>query len=568
MDRDVTASPKSTTLINGVRPRSESMMSAAGKKPRLPELLSPLHPSLFEDEPDKPEKPRKTAADKASKADNPKTEGPSSSKKKKVVLPPLLSPTLPPVVEEALKERKQTAGKTVASQSSESSNTARKTVAAPVVRVEDEDKPARPSKIVTFRFKKNTKRAKELLSLPSKSAKAAQKETSASTETKESKESKEAPPPAKKRPRPTDEPSQEPVASKRPKTAPTTTESSTISKTARPPTPLKATAMSRVTSNQSQAGHTPAATTATPAPERPPTRSAEPPDPKTLAAIEAWRDKHAHFQQLGSKLKHARDALSRGASQSQTQGQLTSPANVPGGDDRRAMALHLEMVLAYMVAFNALNQGRMLERKVCDITAWESLLPHFAELRSRAAGHHRALRALAAQLHAICLEQICNCMSPALIQQDNNGGAMVGRWVKHNRMRVAVWQEANGLFERVGSEGGMRVVMGPWTQVEEGVGVALGIMRRWAEREGVRWVQEVILNPKEKDKEGDRIEREKPRERERDKVSMKERERDRDKERDRDRIRDRERERDRDRERERDRSRQRGPMNGVRDHHR
>jgi hypothetical protein len=134
--------------------------------------LSPLHPSLFEGEAEKGSMPKKKATGKVSKPEREKTRKPFK-------IPALLSPTLPPVIEEILAgtDRKQTASKGVSgqasSQSSDSSNGARKTiVAAPPVRViEEEEKPARPSLTVTLKLKKaNAKRAKELLSLPSKSA--------------------------------------------------------------------------------------------------------------------------------------------------------------------------------------------------------------------------------------------------------------------------------------------------------------------------------------------------------------------------------------------------------------
>ncbi|KAL2129354.1 hypothetical protein VTI74DRAFT_7915 [Chaetomium olivicolor] len=535
-DRETTASPRSTIQVNGSRPRSDSGTSTPRKpeavsKSGLPELLSPLHPSLFDST------PKKKLPDKPAKPE--KAEGPSPLKKAKkpLKLPPLLSPTLPPVVEEALaaKERKPTASKTVPSQQSnqtaDSSNGARKTiVAAPPIRVvEEEGKPSRPSRIVTFKFKKATaKRVKELLSLPSKSAKdALKKERSTSIEA--------TPPPAKKRPRPADDVPQDTVAAKRPKAA---AEAIPAKPPPRPTTPLKpaAPSMSRVASSQSQsntpgvaAGVTPGSTSD----NRPPTRS-EPLDPKTLAQVEFNKERHAEYTRLGSKLKHTRDDLVRGAS---------SNGGMTAAEERRATALHFEMVLAYMVAFHSLNTARMLERRMCDISGWESLLPHFNELRNRVAGA-RPLKVMAVQMHVLCLEQITNgfaSLDPAAAA----GGFT--RWTKHNRNRAAMWGEANALFKGVENER-LRTLVGPWTTVEEAVVAALGIMRRWADRDGVRWTPEINLGGgKEKDvaknREGDREDRE-------------------------DRGRDRERERERnrrERERERDRSRDRPrPVNGSR----
>ncbi|KAJ4307043.1 hypothetical protein N0V88_000418 [Collariella sp. IMI 366227] len=430
-DREATASPKSTILVNASRPRSDSGTSTPRKpeplpKSGLPMLLSPLNPSLFESAPKK-KLPEKSA--KSEKAD----DGPSASKKGKnpIRIPPLLSPTLPPVVEEAFaaKDRKLTSSKTVpnqaSGQTSDSSNNARKTiVAAPPIRViDEEEKPSRPSKIVTLKFKKAAvKRVKELLSLPSKSAKdALKKERATSIEPN--------PPPAKKRPRSADDVPQDTIPAKRPKP---TADVITAKLPPRPTTPLKpaAASMSRVASSQSQ-GATPGATTAGVTPARPPTTAPNPLrtlDPKTLAQAELYRDRHTEYTRLGSKLKHARDDLVRLAAGG-------NPHNLSPTEERRAAALHFEMVLAYMVAFHSLNAMRLLERRACDVAAWETLLPHFSELRTRVAGF-RPLRVMATQVYALCLEQITNgfaTLDPAAAA----GG--FARWTRHNRTRAGVW---------------------------------------------------------------------------------------------------------------------------------
>jgi hypothetical protein len=486
-------------------------------KSTLPQLLSPLHPSLFGGEAEKVATPKKKPAAKAVKQEKEKAKRPLS-------IPALLSPTLPPVIEEILSSqaRKSTASKGVSSQTSnqspDSSGGARKTiVAAPPVRLaeveseeaEVEEEPEHKSLIVPLKIrnKANVKRLKELLSLPSKSAKEAlKKERSASAEA--------PPPPAKKRPRPADDVPQEPAPSKRPKA----TAEAITAKPPGPTTPLKhaATAMSRVTSSQSQGQtSTPAATTGlTPSTSdnRPPTRS-EPLDPKTLAQAESFKERHAEYQRLGSKLKHARDHLLR-----ERGGAGGAGGGLSSAEERRVAALHFEMVLAYMVAFDSLNQARTLERKVCEIAAWESLLPHLAELRNRVQGN-KALRALAVQMNVLCLEQITNAF--ATLDPGAASGSFV-RWGKLNRSRVVMWGEAHALNERV-EDARMKAVIGPWTTVDEAVAAVLTVMKRWAEREGVKWVPEVAVKG-ERDRER---ERERDRERGKDRVQERDRERDR-----------------------------------------
>ncbi len=548
-DRENTSSPRSTIQVNGSRPRSDSGTSTPRKaetttKSALPQLLSPLHPSLFEGETEKRATPKKKplGAPISSKFEKERAKKPPR-------IPALLSPTLPPVVEEmlALKDRKQTASKAVPSQqsTSDSSNGARKTTVAtaPSIRMgHDDEKPSRPTLLVTLKLKKPTaKRAKDLLSLPSKSVKEAlRRDRSTSADI--------VAPPAQKRPRAVDDTPQETgTAGKRNKT----TADAITAKPAGPTTPLKpaATAMSRVASTQSQGNTgTPAATTGlTPgmSDNRPPTRS-EPLDPKTLAQVEAFKELHAEHERLGGKLKHARDDLYR------ERGPSLAPA-----DERRGTALHFEMVLAYMVAFHWLNQARLLERKVFEVNGWETLLPHLAQLRSHVQGN-RALKALAVQMHVLCLEQITNAFGTL---DPGSAASIFNRWAKHNRTRAIMWGEANTMWERV-EDPRMRMAVGPWTTVDEAVGAALGIMRRWAEREGVKWQPEVAVKG-DKDRERDR-EPQRDRDRERDR----ERERDRDVRerdpRDRERDRDRERERARDRDRDRDRDRPRPALNGGR----
>lgn len=520
-DRENTASPRSTIQVNGTRPHSDSGRSTPRKpeaaKASLPALLSPLHPSLVE-QLDELETDRKRTGDKAPPKSS-KTNGPTAAKKPKSTLriPPLLSPTLPPIVEAELARLKKTPPKIELNQRSantpESPTSARKTKPQPE---EEEGRPLEASRIVTLKLKKAmAKRAKELLSLPSKSIKdALRKERSMSVEG--------TPPPARKRPRLLDDaPIESSSLAKRNKT----TGDTVVARPAGPSTPLKqsTTAMSRVTSSQSHGtpgnstGLTPGAL------DRPPTRadSVEPARARAAgellrdrAAVEAFREKHEEYRMLGGKLKRQRDDIVRGGS-------------VTAAEERRANALTFEMVLAYMVAFYSLNQARILERKVLDFAAWESLLPHLTELKRRVQGN-RSLRALALQMHAICLEQITasfHTLDPAA------AATCFQRWAKMERARAPLWVDAVTACDGV-EDRRMKTLVGPWTKVDDAAAATLNILRRWAEREDVQWAP-VILKERERDRDRDR-DRERDRERETDR--NRERERDRDRERDRERV--------------------------------
>lgn len=518
--RENTASPRSTIQVNGTRPHSDSGRLTPRKmetsaKPALPELLSPLHPSL-EAELNERETGRKRTAEKApARSQKPESHAATKRPRPASQIPQLLSPTLPAIVEAELARLKKTPPKGEGSQRSnltpESPTSARKIKpAAQHADEEEPSRPSRPSRIVTIKLKKGmAKRAKDLLSLPSRSAKdAMKKEPSASVEG--------TPPPARKRPRLLDDGPSEAAVPKRNKTA----VDSVVARPIGPSTPLKqsATAMSRVTSSQSQGtpGNSQGLTLTPGALERPPTRSdsVEPTRARAAgeilrdrAAVEALREKGEEYRVLGSSIKHQRDDIARAASN--TKDGLTKD------DERRVTALHFEMVLSYMVSFSSVNQARTLERKMCDLASWESLLPHFAELRVRVRreGPHGALRALALQLQAVCLEQIT-----AAFQTLDPAAAATGfaRWVKLERMRAPTWSDAVASYEGV-EDPRMKTLMGPWSKVEDAVMAALNVLRRWADRNSVRW-QPVIMKEKhaEADKERDRgrdRERERPRER-------------------------------------------------------
>ncbi|KAK0626155.1 hypothetical protein B0T14DRAFT_421544 [Immersiella caudata] len=538
-ERENTASPRSTIQVNGTRPHSDSGKSTPRRmenpaRAALPELLSPLHPSL-EAELNERESGRKRLAEKAPQKSQ-KTDPPAKRPKPSVQIPQLLSPTLPPIVEAELARRKKTPpkgeGNSRNNLTPESPTSARKIKAQPADE-EEPPRPTRPSKIVTIKLKKGmAKRAKELLSLPSRSAKdALKKERSVSVE--------DTPPPARKRPRVLDDAPPETAVAKRSKA----TADSVIARPIGPSTPLKqsATAMSRVTSNQSQGtpGNSQTLTLTPGALDRPPTRSdsVEPSRARSAgdmlrdrAAIENLREKSEEYRLLGSSIKHQRDDILRAASKD----------GLTKDDERRSTALHFEMVLAYMVSFSMFNQMRMLERKVCDLTRFESLLPHFTELRARIRreGHPEALRALALQLNAICLEQITAAFQTLDPQAVPLGFA---RWVKLERQRAPTWAEAVAAYEAV-EDSRSRTLMGPWSKVEDAVMATLNVLRRWSLRNSVRW-NPVIMKDKlartDREQEQER-DRERPRERipERMNGGGGGRERDRDHERDRDRDRD------------------------------
>ncbi|KAK3315179.1 hypothetical protein B0H66DRAFT_536061 [Apodospora peruviana] len=492
-ERDNSSSPRSTIQVNGTKPHLDSGTSTPRKgeglsKSFVPALLSPLHPSLFEgDHPDEKDRNRRKLAEKMSARPS-KPDGLPPAKKAKLKIPALLSPTLPPVIEEELARLKKTPLKgdssQRSSQTSESPSSARKTKVT-VDPVEEVAPPRRPSLVVTLKLKKaNAKRAKDLLTLPSKSVKNALKKERAVSVSVD-----DTPPPARKRPRPADEVVVESVGTKRSKIT-----AEALGGAAKPSglsTPLKqtATAMSRVTSSQSMV-NTPGTTGLTPGTAeriRPATSSFDAsaesfgaaaikaPKLEKQPTYEWFKQRNAEYTKLGVQLKHARDRLYKS-----------------GSEDKLGVVLHFEMVLAYMVAFHALNQGRQMERKVCDVAAWESLLPHLVELQTRVSKERSGvLKALALQMHALCLEAItaayCS-LDPA------SATKQFAKWTQLDRKRPSIWKDAINQCGVV-EDKNMRVLIGPWMKVDDGVASALEVMRKWADRYRVSW-SPVILQEK------------------------------------------------------------------------
>jgi hypothetical protein len=467
-DRELTASPRSTIQVNGSRLHADSPTSTPRKgqtstKSLVPDLLSPLHPS-FERELSEHEQPRKRPAGKAPLKTS-RTDGlPTKKHKSAYKIPALLSPTLPPIIEAELARLKKTPSKedlSGISQLSDSPGSAKKSKGQAGPNEEDGSR-GRKSRIVVLKVKKTDlkKRLNLLLSLPSKGAKEAlKKERSMSVEG--------TPPPPRKHPRP---PEDDMPISRKPKTS---SENPPSRAANAPSTPLKhaSTAMSRVTSSQSQGntpgtlpGHTPGTG------DRPPV-AVDTMDPAKVRQINSLRKLSDKYQNLGRELKHARDDIMKNRNNSRT-----------GADERRVAALHFEMVLSFMLGFSAFNKYRALDQKVADLERWESLIPHLRELKTRAT-RNRALRALAAQMHAVCLEEITHAF---LTLDPQTAPGALQRWRPHERLRVPTWTEAMTLQKEV-EDRKLVATMGPWTTVDEAVSEALTIMSRWADRERVNW---------------------------------------------------------------------------------
>ncbi|EFW98466.1 hypothetical protein CMQ_4318 [Grosmannia clavigera kw1407] len=521
------------------RTPENDVINAPGSVPSLPPILSPLHFNPERDRESSVKRSRPTAAPLSKSASKTKSGKPDA-------LPPLLSPTLPPIVEqELLRLSKPTINLTAAPRSNQelpvSSSSGKKPARPAPDREKDEEhkeiqayrepqrepqrellrEPQRESHresqrepprelsreaqrepqrelqkeppaqkrtcIVTLKYKKkNAKRVRHLLALQPTPMKAPSKRTERSLSVEDTL------PPApitKKRPVQSDNLAGDPspsVSFKHPRTVAEKSISAARAPAA-PATPLKATPMVRVTSNNSQvltpnesASYTPRSA------ERPLTSQG---DPASAAAVSKYRRRYDAYLTLGTKLKHDRDAIVKNRLPNGTtklaDGVAAPAPNLLPSEKRLVAALSLEMVMSYMIAFKAFNQSRHLERRGSDITVWERLMPHLAELRSHAR-QFRPIEALALQLRAIFFEQMLVAIT------SHEAQSVAGKLLKATKLRLEAWTDAQNSVDLVSDES-MRVVVGPWLGVEDTVRAMLPVLRRWCDKENVAWEQELQL---------------------------------------------------------------------------
>lgn len=469
-------SPKTT--VNGTKPQSSATRNALPPKPDtsgkhlVPPILSPLN-LAFEDDLETWSPKKKTADSHTTGKPQTKQPKPEATVKKKAAtpeLPPILSPTLPPQVEEALARIQKTQvkeeSKDPPGQASDALASARKTRPP----TDNFDADARPTKIVTIKYKKrDRKRVQGLLALPSRPW---PKERSLSAE--------DTPPPASKRPRAT-EPSAEPgassVATKRPRAPEATGSKAPYT----PPKPPTANSLSAAGGSQAQM-------------QTPGGRVAQTPGGgdaaqagREGAAKETLRRRWDEFCKIGKRLKHKRDK--------------EFPANGAGPnagaqprDYRRAM-LTIEMILAYMIAFRSLNQRSEISGAAMDMASWLTLEPHLRELKQMAR-HSTSLQALAYQLHGIVINELIRAFasmglhSGEQLKLGKDQHMAVFQAMKNN---PRIWTEANDLRGRVSDKSLRTPTMGNWTTPHRAASDALLVLARFAEREHVNWRAEVVV---------------------------------------------------------------------------
>ncbi|KAI1438568.1 hypothetical protein GGR50DRAFT_368645 [Xylaria sp. CBS 124048] len=483
------ASPKHAMQVNGHAKTNSVQSTSTHKKatsnhesaPKtVPKLLSPLDiaelsiekssdtlkEGVSEPRPSPRKKPTETNILKQTKKSREDRE-PSPSVRKRKVLPPLLSPTLPPLVMEELaklEKSKATPSKDANLRNSQSSDSsiARKPTKSPmrqdtVLAVSKKEAP--PQFMVTMKYKKrHAKTIERLLNLPSGGKKRMENlkkedqtphESSGATELN--------------------------TARKRPQTTTDTSEASKRPKSSDPPRPLtpskQSTSMSRIASNSSQVETPGAANSLTPSAQFSGKRR-EPIAPDKLQRAQRLHSGHKYFMELGTKLKHERDAIMKGKT-----------STIQEREHQIAVAAGIQSLLLYMHAVKLQSDAFDLERLPRRPQSWREVLPLFPVIRSDCS-RNTPLSALLLRLQGICM----NYMGRAFWFLPNDSDA-AEKALSISKDEADIWRQAEIARRKLGmydgtsgsSDGGVvgKLIdrLGPWTTPDEMVPVALEVMR-------------------------------------------------------------------------------------------
>ncbi|KAK8039572.1 hypothetical protein PG993_007983 [Apiospora rasikravindrae] len=485
------ASPRPSSQVNGSQKSINSSHGTPKKeKPFVPSLLSPLGFSADDYEITRPAA-KKPADSKGAK--KPREDPDPSPRKTKSKIPPLLSP-LPEYIrdeiEKGLKDgilkpkveasQKSTPTSSQKSNASDSQSTARKGPAKSIkkdredtihVESKTEKKDVKREEdtklIVKMKYRKRLAQTiSRLLALPPKKTDTAKREASESIKKEEHagrdrSVSVEPAPTARKRPRIGPDINEPPAATKRPRT----------SDIAQPATPSKqSVTMQRVASSSSQAG-TPGAVNTTPAP---PTSSDRRYTPADLEKVGRLKKRCADYQGLGTRLKHAREKSLKPPPGGNAPPQLSHEERLHG------MAMAIQIVLSYMVGFQALDESRDAERKARDPSHWKSIFPLLRLYRHECQSSGE-VHALLLRLFSIC--QVWTGRAINSLPLDSNIARDMSQNVKDQETTWKMAEQARKKLDDPDGYGGGEVArlidrLGPWSSPDEAAPVVLKVLRR------------------------------------------------------------------------------------------
>ncbi|KAI1506301.1 hypothetical protein F5X99DRAFT_129969 [Biscogniauxia marginata] len=392
---------------------------------------------------------------------------PSPSPTKKRKIPPLLSPTLPPIVMQELakvEKKPLSKGSSQRSRQVSDSPTSVKKAFKPSKRGDTiyvEHKKVQPERyLVTMKYKKRmSKTIERLLALPPGGKKKSEALKRDGRPIRGSSDSV-VPGTARKRPRTVTDASE---SIKRPRT----------SENLRPSTPPRqSAAMSRIASSSSQAGTPGMANNLTPAAQPLPEQRRLSLNPEQMQKLRSLQGGHRLYMELGTKLKHERDAIMK-----------THDANRER-ERQVAMAAGIQSVLSYMHAVKLQSDGFDLERQPRRLQSWKEVLALFRVVRLDC-NINGQLTALLFRIQGICLVYLGRAMWHHLHDLEiareavNNSKEQVEVWrlAANARKRLGVYDGSSDSTDG-GSVGKLIDRLGPWSSPDEAIPIALEILRK------------------------------------------------------------------------------------------
>lgn len=502
------ASPRPSSQVNGSQKSTTSSHGTPKKeKASVPSLLSPLGFSADDYEITRPAA-KKTVDSKAIK--KPRDDPDPSPRKTKSKIPPLLSP-LPEYIrdeiDKGLKDgilkpkveasQKSTPTSSQKSNASDSQSTARKGPAKSIkkekedtIHVESKATEKKDGKreedtklIIRMKYPKRlAKTVSRLLNLPPRKPDIGKRDTSEGVKKEEHAGrdrsiSVEPVTTARKRPRMGPDINEPPAATKRPRT----------SDIAQPATPSKqSVTMQRVASSSSQAG-TPGAVNTTPAPPTSSDRRYN--TPADLEKVAKLKKRCADYQNLGTRLKHAREKSLKPPPGG------NAPPNLTRDERLHAMAMAIQIVLSYMIGFQALDESRDAERKARDPSHWKSIFP-LLRLYRHECQSSGDVHALLLRLFSIC--QVWTGRAINSLPLDSNIARDMSQNMKDQETTWKMAEQARKKLDDADGYGGGEVArlidrLGPWSSPDEAAPVVLRVLGRAIRlKEGFTPVRELV----------------------------------------------------------------------------
>ncbi|RSL97341.1 hypothetical protein CEP52_010927 [Fusarium oligoseptatum] len=258
-----------------------------------------------------------------------------------------------------------------------------------------------------------------------------------------------------------------------------------------PSTPSKkgTTAMSRVSSSNSQAQTPGEITNATPVPpgssDRPTTNGTDGPRGDKADPRAAY-EKHIRFSDLGRRLKHEGDVANKHSMK------LASTGDARGSEPNRKkyFALAVESTIAFMTSFHLLNVSRSLQSKPCDPSGWSSLIKmvdYLSKEIRRDSRRYPPIFALVLILQAVAADEFIKSFS-------NFEHISKEEIFQHQTTRIRNWPTVREVYDTVDSSN-LRADITPWSTVDEVCQASMRVIRQWCVDENVDWTPE--FNPRE-----------------------------------------------------------------------